>query len=172
MNNEPRPAGRLVPARMLAVPLLVLALTVLAACGSDSGGSDADKSGSPTTAEVTTTTSKAQAATGLDGMSFVSDSVTGYTLVKGTQLLFTFDGKNLAVNAGCNNMSSSYTLADDILKWTHQPAATMMACEQPIMDQDTWITGLLTEGMKAKVTAQTLTLTSGDVTIEAKADQP
>lgn len=171
MNNERRTTNRFAPARMLAVPLLVMALTVLAACGSDSGGSDATKSGSGSS-DVTTTTSKASSVTDLDGMSFVSESVTGYTLVKDTQLLFTFDGKNLAVQAGCNNMTSTYSFTDDVLKWTHQPAATMMACDQALMDQDTWITNLLTAGMEAKATSKTLTLTSGELIIELKADQP
>jgi len=166
MTTQRRTSARLTPARLMAVPLLVMALTVLAACGSDSGGSDSAKS------DGSTTTAASSATPDLDGLSFVSDSVSGYTLVKGTQLLFTFTGKSLSVNAGCNTMNSGYTLKGGILKWTHAPAATMMACEQPIMEQDTWITGLLTAGMKAEVTSKTLTLTSGDVTIELKADQP
>jgi len=165
MDMQRRASARLSPARLVAVPLLVAALTVLVACGSDSGGSDAKSNDNTTTVASSTTPD-------LDGLSFVSDSVSGYKLVKGTQLLFTFTGKNLGVNAGCNTMTSGYTLKDDTLKWTHTPAATMMACEQPIMEQDTWITGLLTAGMKADVTSKTLTLTSGDVTIELKADQP
>lgn len=170
MQQNPRISARRSTPRLLAIPLVVAAFALLASCGSDSAGSDADKP-----AVTTTTAAKGSTDTtgpSLDGASFVSDSVTGYKLVKDTQLMFTFTGDSLSVNAGCNNMNASYALKDDVLKWTSVPAATMMACEPDLMAQDQWITGLLTEGMDAEVTEKTLTLTSGDVVIELKADVP
>lgn len=153
---------------LAALAAASLAVVALAGCGSDS-----DSSGDKAT---TTQPSDGGSAAGeLDKIpeaTFVSEEVSGYDLVKNTQLLFTFEANRLGVNAGCNTMTSSYTFVEGVLKWSDKPAATMMACEDDLMAQDQWITELLLKGMDAKVTDKTITLTSGDVTIQLKADQP
>lgn len=154
---------------------------LLAACGSsDAKGDDTTTTSKPvakttTTEKATTTTTTDPKATTtttsgnvneLDG-AFVSSEVTGYDLVPDSELTLTFDGDTLAVNAGCNTMTTTYSLTDSVLKWTGTPAATMMGCDEALTAQDAWITGLLTKGMAAEGIdgGASLTLTSGDVTI-------
>lgn len=163
---------------------------LLAACGSSDAKGDDTTTTKPvdkttTTEKATTTTSttdpKATTTTTsgnvneLDG-AFVSTSVEGYDLAPDSELTLTFDGDNLSVNAGCNTMNSTYTIADSVLKWSGVPMATQMACDEALMAQDTWIAGLLTKGMDAEGLdgGATLTLTSGDVeiTLEGVAASP
>jgi heat shock protein HslJ len=85
--------------------------------------------------------------------------------VPGSALTLTVSDGRLSVNAGCNTMGAAYAFADGTLQWTEPAAGTQMACEEALMAQDTWISGLLTDGMEAVLEGDTLTLTSGDVTI-------
>lgn len=88
--------------------------------------------------------------------------VDGYELA-GT-LTMTFEDGRVAVEGGCNNLMGPYELDGDQL--TAGPlASTMMACPDPLMDQDTWIAGLLSAGVGVEVDAAELTLSSGEVTI-------
>ena len=88
--------------------------------------------------------------------------VEGYELA-GT-LTMNFEDGRIAVQGGCNNLMGPYELDGDQL--TAGPlASTMMACPDPLMEQDTWIAGLLSGGVGVEVDGTTLTLSSGDVTI-------
>lgn len=166
--------------RRLIGPLAVAALLVVAAgCGSD--GSDGSSSpGATTTTPASGATEPAAALTtdALDGRTFVSQEVEGRDLVKGSTLSLSFDGSNLAANAGCNTMTGAYALKDDRIRWTDTPAATMMACEQDLMVQDQQIVQLLKGGMEASLDGDELVLTSGTITITlldkaaAQPDQP
>ncbi|HWJ98126.1 MAG TPA: META domain-containing protein, partial [Acidimicrobiales bacterium] len=132
-----------------AVGAVVAAALLLGACGSsDAKGGDATTT---TKARATTTDPKATTTTSgdVDDLhgAFVSSEVTGYDLAPDSELTFTFDGGTLSVNAGCNTMSSGFSIDDRVLAWTGAPAATMMACDEAHTAQDAWITGLLTKGM-------------------------
>jgi heat shock protein HslJ len=163
--------------------VLVLAvvgvLAGLAACGSD------DEDGTTTTTEPSTgATEPALVETeltpeALAGRTFLSQEVEGYELVPDSTITIGFEGTDvLGANAGCNQMSSSYELDGATLRWTGVPAATMMACPDELMAQDTWLTELLTAGMEATLDGTTLTLVGDGVTIvlldeqEASPDQP
>ena len=104
---------------LLLVPVMLFA----AACSSDSS-----KPASPT----------------LSNAPYVATSITGATQVPGSTIELTFgaDG-SLSVNAGCNVMNSTYTLAGDVLKVTAM-TSTKKACDPALMAQDYWVGELLT----------------------------
>ena len=149
---------------------VVMAALALAACGSSDSGDGASSSTTDPIKDATTTTAPgAQSDADLDGKAFTSTEVEGYDLVAGSAITLAFDGDRLSANAGCNSLGSTYSFADGTLKWTAVPMATMMACEDDLMAQETWLVGLLTEGVDAALDGSTLTLTSDDVTITLEA---
>lgn len=158
---------------------LALALS-LAACGSDGGdgGSDATSTTTTTTAaDVTGATEPAPApitADALDGRTFTSTEVTGHELVAGSTITLSFDGDQLGASAGCNQLGSTFEIDGATLSWTGTPRATMMACDEALMAQDTWLTELLTGGVEATLSGDDLTLSSDEVTVAltAESDEP
>jgi heat shock protein HslJ len=101
----------------------------------------------------------------LDGQSFVATEVTGsHTQVPGSTITLAFEGGSLSANAGCNSMAGRYTLAGGKLT-APQLASTMMACEQALMDQDTWLAQFLASGPTYTLAGDTLTLTIGTDTL-------
>ena len=160
--------------RSSSVALAVLVAAVaLAGCGSsDAGSGSATTTTKPTKAKTTTTTTEATgepnpaapSRSDLTG-SFVVDDLIGYELVPGSQVTMTFDGDQLTVNAGCNTMGSGYDLDGNVLRWEGVPRTTLVACTAEAMAQDTWITGLLVEGVDVELEGNALTLSSGDVEI-------
>ncbi|MCB0894103.1 MAG: META domain-containing protein [Nocardioides sp.] len=128
--------------------LALLATTfLLAACGSDG---ESGREGSPPTTDQ------------LDDTTFTSVEVTGYDLVKESQITLDFKDGNLAVQAGCNTQTAGYTVDAGTLKWTGPAAATMKACSDELMAQDQWLAGIFTEGVDAFLNGHTLTLTTSD----------
>ena len=93
--------------------------------------------------------------------------VDGYELA-GTLTIHFEDGR-IAVQGGCNNLMGPYELDGDRL--TAGPlASTMMACPDPLMAQDTWITDLLAGGVSVSLDGTTLTLSADDVTATLTSD--
>ena len=109
----------------------LVALVALAGCGSD--GSEGSSDGGPTTTKPSTSatepasTAAAPTTDDLDGRTFVSSSVTGYDLVADSQISLSFDGARMGANAGCNQSSGGYSIADGTLKWDGPAATTQMA---------------------------------------------
>jgi heat shock protein HslJ len=107
---------------------ITVGLLVLGACGR--GGAAGDQQGWPT------------------GRTFLSTSVTGNgqirQLVAGTriELIFT-DPDKIGVSAGCNSMGGTGRIDAGALVVTDL-ATTDMGCEQPLMEQDTWLSTFLT----------------------------
>jgi heat shock protein HslJ len=169
------------------------ALLLLVACGEDSsdvGGATTTSAATTTTAEATsttaaptttaaattttTTTTTASLAESLQGKTFVATDVQGYTLVPGTEVTVTFDGDNISATGGCNALSSTWSLDGDVLV-VPTMAHTMMACTPPgLMDQETWLSAVLTSKPTVALDGDTLTITAkgSTVTLEAKADLP
>ena len=173
---------------------LVAAVAVLAlgACGDDgpaagtptapttepdtaetaTGDTDATSETSETTTPGTEASASTRAptttvdlASALDGRTFVSTGVEGYQLVDGTQVQLTFDGTNLSATAGCNQLASGYSLDGDVLL-VDAMATTQMACTPAsLMDQDTWLSALLTSRPTVALDGDTLTLTSDDTVV-------
>jgi heat shock protein HslJ len=137
---------------MIRFVAVLVGLLLLAACGEKSTGNDASAQGKERP---------------LEGRTFVVTTVTvggaPHHIVKGTQIRLTFDNGDLAVSAGCNSMSGSYTYAGDDLK-VGPIGGTEMGCEQRLMDQDAWVAQLFQQPVR--IGTDPLTLTSGDVVLE------
>jgi heat shock protein HslJ len=167
------------PLLLLALPLL--AASALAACGSDSDSSsdsasstDAPVSSDPTPTNSVEASVPATDSDSLDGRSFVSTQVDGYDLVPDSVIRVSFDDGSVSVNAGCNTMFGAYTIDGDVLS-APTLAMTMMACDQALMTQDTWISALISSNPTFTVAGDTLTITGSDaqvVTLVEEADQP
>ena len=159
----------------LVAGLALVSSLGLAACGDDSGDDVSSGDGStttPTTAAASSATTAVSGATGaaptvadLDGRTFLSTSVEGHELAADSVLSLSFEGEQLAANAGCNTITGGYGIEDGTLAWDDTPAATMMACEDDLMAQDTWVTELLTTGVTAALDEGTLTITAEEVTM-------
>lgn len=141
-------------------------------CGSDDPpATTTEATTAATDAAATTPTSTAAtdpAVTdelGLAGASFLATEVTGQTLVPDSELImsFTSDG-TLSINAGCNVMNGGYTVEAGVLT-VGVMISTQMACEQPLMDQDMWISELVTSGPTIARNGDQLVLTGTDVTV-------
>ncbi len=156
-------------AHLRAVALLAVALVLAAAGCSDDTASDSSASEASTSAPTSAPTSASDAAVttaDLDGASYVSTHVTGHDLVADTQIQLGFDSGSLSTYAGCNLMSGPYDVVGGVVRWTGPAASTMMACSDELTAQDAWLTQLFTDGADVAVDGSTLTLTSGQVTIE------
>ncbi len=131
---------------MVAV-LLALPVLALAACG-DAGGDD-----------------EPAATPELDGTTWIAQSATadGAPRELVGQLRLAFDQGSLLVTGGCNSMRGAVTLSGDQLR-VGTMSSTMMACEQALMDQDTWISQALTAGpLTVSVDGDRLTLSGDDL---------
>jgi heat shock protein HslJ len=116
-------------------------------------------------ATTTSTTAPPSTADALNGNTYVSTNVAGFTLVPGTQVAITFDGQNISATAGCNTLASTWTVQGNVLM-VPQMASTMMACDPPaLMDQDTWLGAVLTSQPTVAVAGDTLTITAQGATL-------
>lgn len=133
--------------------LCLVPLTLLAsACGDDQSSEE------PATDPPGTTSSPAAM---LDGRTFLSTEVTGHELIEGTVIQLGFADDALSANAGCNQLFGGYRLDGDILA-ADALGQTEMACEDALMEQDTWLSGLLAGSPIVSLDADELTLTSAD----------
>ena len=132
---------------------------LFAACGDDDSAGD-------TGSDDTTAEPDAADDIDLDGREFVSSEVEGYDLVAGSEIRLTFDGGEIGIQAGCNNMGGTYTLSNGELV-ADQLAMTEMACEEPLMNQDAWVAGLVGEGVQVTLDEDTLVLAGESGTITA-----
>ena len=141
-----------------AIALLALAGLTFAACGSDDDGA-AESTGTPT-------------ADDLSGRGFVSSDVTGYDLVEGSlAITMNFLDDAVSVNAGCNTMNGGYEITDGAFV-AGQFAMTMMACDDPLMAQDTWLGEFLASSPSISLDGSTLSFSGDDVTITLDEIEP
>ena len=115
----------------------------------------------PSTAPATTPATNAAGgdlAAVLDGTTYLSQSATGITLAPGAVLRLSFENGRIAVGGGCNGMGGDVTFEGDTM--TVGPMImTQMACEQPLMDQDSAVQAFLTAGTTVSVDGDTITIT-------------
>lgn len=123
-----------------------MSAVVFAACGDDDSG------GAPS-------------ADDLSGSAFTSTSVAGAELAPGAQLLVAFEDAQISITGGCNNLMAGYEIDGSTLVTT-ELASTMMACEQALMDQDTWVTEFVGGGPTIALDGDDLTLSDDTITIE------
>jgi heat shock protein HslJ len=144
----------MIPRTALAV--LALAGLTLTACGSD------DSSGSG---------SDSVTAADLSDRGFTSTDVTGHELVDGSEITMNFLDDAVSVNAGCNTMNGGFEITDGNFT-VGQLAMTMMACADPLMAQDTWLSEFLASSPAITLDGATLTLTGDDATITLAEIEP
>ncbi len=146
------------PMRLLpALSLSLAAVLTLAACSSGAGGA------TPSAVPASPGGGSLATSADLDGRTFLSTDVEGYTLAPGSQIQLTFEGVRLGVSAGCNQMGGEYSLTDGVLELGPM-ASTEMACEEPLMSQDAWIAAFL-PGALATIAEDSLTLARDGVTL-------
>jgi heat shock protein HslJ len=145
---------------MRSAPLVTLALVALLAGAACSPGGAV----SPTPVPPTSGAGGAPATSAdLDGRTFLSTGATGHDLVAGSTVRLTFEGVRLGASAGCNQMGGEYSLTDGVLA-VGPMMMTEMACDEPLMAQDQWLSGFL-PGAAATLDGDTLTLARDGVTL-------
>ena len=154
---------------MRSTPFLVLAAVAVfavAACSPGAGGvatPSAAPSTAPSVAAPEAPSAGAPDAAGLDGRTFQGISVTGTQLADVTKIRLGFQGSNLSASGGCNQMGGTYVIKDGVLS-TGQMMTTEMACAEPLMQQDTWLSTFL-NGAALTLDGATLTLTKDGTTM-------
>ena len=135
---------------------------------SSSGGSGASASASGKSGSASGSAAGSGAAgtaADLTGKTLVAKEVTGsYAIVPGSTISLTFQNGSLAARAGCNNMFGQYTVSGNVLN-APQLASTMMACDEALMKQDTWLAAFLASSPTWTYSGGSLTLTNGTDTI-------
>lgn len=163
---------------LLGAVAAVAVLAGLSACASSTtpptaGSSSAEGSSAATSSGAASgTAASGSGASGatpvpaeLAGATFVATEVTGsYSIVPGSTITLTFEPGTLSARAGCNNLFGSFTIDGDVLL-APQLASTMMACDDALMQQDTWLSGFLASSPTWTYTDGLLTLTNGTDTI-------
>jgi heat shock protein HslJ len=129
--------------------LAILVVIMVAACSAATAPS-VPPSASPTPVAPT-----------VDGKTYLSTGVSGAVLVPGTRIRLSFKDGHLNASGGCNSMGGVYTIAAGRLSTT-QMMTTEMGCDQPRMEQDSWLAGLL-GGSAITVTGDKLTLDDGKI---------
>lgn len=142
------------------------ALVILSACTSDGDGtSDSTETAQATTDRTSASGESSDADGGLDSKTFVTSQIDGERqIVDGTQIEVTFLHGQITVVAGCNTMVGEVSTEDGILT-VGEMATTLMACEQPMMDQDAWLGELFESGPTWSLDGETLTIQGPDATL-------
>jgi heat shock protein HslJ len=92
----------------------------------------------------------------------------GKQLVPGTVItaVFSSDGK-VAGSSGCNQYSGNYTVSGSSITFSGYMVATMMACPQPVMDQETAYLKVLGGAKSYQVSGDQMTLKDTSNTVVA-----
>jgi heat shock protein HslJ len=149
---------------MRSLPILALSLAavvVVAACSSGSAASPVP----PASPAAASPAPAAPTTADLDGNTYIVTGVQGHDLVEGSEVSLRFDAGSLGISAGCNQMGGAYTVTDGVL--TVGPMMTTeMACEEPLMAQDQWISTFVS-GAAITLEGDTLTLAKDGVIVTA-----
>jgi heat shock protein HslJ len=98
----------------------------------------------------------------LNGRMFVSEAVTGRSLVPGTEVRLGFERSGFSATAGCNSMSGVFRFDHNILVVT-SVSSTAVGCDAPHQEQDNWLSGFLLARPETYINEPRITLTK-DVT--------
>jgi heat shock protein HslJ len=94
----------------------------------------------------------------LDGTSWVLVSLNGQPALPAPQVTLNFTKNKIAGSDGCNQYSSSYIVKGNSIRIDKNIVSTMMACPDPIMQQASAYTTVLTQAATYKVDGGKLTL--------------
>jgi heat shock protein HslJ len=140
--------------------LTVVATLALAACG----GGAASPTPQPSPAGPEPTPPATGATDGnLAGSSWVGAKADPSSPADPAKITLAFDAAALSATGGCNRMGGDYKVVDGVLT-VGAMFMTEMACDQPLMDQDQWLSTLL-NGATVNRDGTTLTLINGDITL-------
>ena len=108
----------------------------------------------------------------LEGKNWVAHEIVDpdRQLVSGSSLTMTFSADSLSANAGCNTLHGAASVQDDELV-ASQLASTMMACEEDLMAQDTWLSDFLTSKPTIEHSDDDLWLSQGDTVVHLVAEE-
>jgi heat shock protein HslJ len=149
---------------MRSLPILALSLAavvVVAACSSGSAASPVP----PASPAPASPASAAPTAADLDGNTYIVTGVQGHDVVEGSEIALRFEDSRLGISAGCNQMSGGYVIKDGTLE-VGAMVTTEMACEEPLMAQDQWISTFV-NGAAITLAGDTLTLAKDGVIVTA-----
>jgi heat shock protein HslJ len=130
------------------IPLLAVAVASVAsltACGGD------DDTATPSAGD-------------LDGRTFVATDIEGHTIVEGSEVVISFADGLVVVEAGCNSQRGDYDVDDGVLA-VGELAMTMMACDEPLMTQDSLLATILAAGPTVELDGEALVLRNDTGTI-------
>ena len=147
--------------RWLAAALLLGAALVVAGCAraTDAGAGSSVRSG-PTSPPV-------------DGIKYLSTSVTGRDLVAGTRIELTVNGGNVSASAGCNSVFGPVRIQDGRMSVPEPLGMTAMGCLTPGQgEQDSWLMSFLQDGPALAVAGDGFTLTGSGVSVTLSPQQP
>lgn len=145
--------------RAAKAALVIAAAALLTACyGGDGRSAEAALVHTPDLADLTDAT-------------WTADNVAGgdHELVPGSVITMNFTDDAISVNAGCNTMNGPASIDGDELV-VGVLAATLMACDQPLTEQDAWLTAFLTSRPTIEWLDKDLWLSKGDTVIHFVAD--
>lgn len=143
------------PRTLTPLALIAAGALLLGACSSDADAETDDGAAPATTAETVPT------AADLSDSVYDLSEITGHTLVEDSTVEIVFDDDTVSVHAGCNRLFGAFSIDDGTLS-TPQLAATLMACDEPLMEQDQWMTGFLESGPRIRTGEDLLVLSEGD----------
>lgn len=134
--------------------LITLVAAALAGCGSsgDSGS---------TTGAGTAPAASAPGTADLDGRAFVAIAMEGREAVPGAPVAVSFRDGQIAAETGCNGLGGEWRVEDGRLR-TGGLMGTMMACEDPLMEQERWMRDWLEAGPQVALSGDRLTLIGDD----------
>lgn len=150
--------------------LLLLTLSIgLVACTTAAPGASPSPSPAPsnppTAGPPSPTPPNSTQPAGLNGRQFLAVSIkvggNDQPLVPGSRISIDFNNGNLGASAGCNQLFGTYTVDGNKLTVT-QMGGTEMACEEPLMAQEAWLSTFLSSGLTFALDGDDLVLTSGD----------
>ncbi len=143
--------------RTLAIAVVATLAALLTGCGDSTDGTGSGSGGASGGGDT--------GSVDLQG-TYTADSIDSdaHTLVEGTTIRVTFDGGNISLQAGCNTMSGSASLADGKLV-VENLGGTEMGCEQDLMDQDAWLGDFFTGSPALDQDGDAFALASDETTI-------
>lgn len=145
---------------MRSLPALALSVAALVAVAACTSGPASTPGATPPPAAPA-----APSASDLDGHTYIVTGVTGHDLVEGSEISLRFEEGRLGISAGCNQMGGAYEVQDGALV-VGPMMSTEMACDEPLMAQDQWISAFVS-GAAVTLDGDTLTLAKDGVTLTA-----
>ena len=105
-----------------------------------------------------------------DGRSYESVDVEGRELVAGTTITLSFDGRMVAIDAGCNTTTVGYRIRQGRLETFGDTATTLVGCPPELSRQDGWLGRWLNGGVRMRARANTMTLEGDGVVVDLRSN--